>query len=137
MRKLLLTSLLLLPLAALADTCPEAENIVRTPGENSWFSNEPGWEGGFNAPTPGNGYSTDITHFMKAHWIQTTNVEEAPGYVVCDYKGNYDDEIIRFIQSVRASAERPNSVNWQCQINQEYPSTACTCSALEEQCVFD
>jgi hypothetical protein len=126
----------LISVSAWADSCPEPREIVRTPGENSWFSNKTGWEGGFYYPLPGKGYSTHISHFKEAQWVQVTNIETGLGHVVCDYQGNYDDEIIRIVQTREDITKRPKSVNWNCKINLDYPSTACTCSGLASQCSF-
>lgn len=132
----LFASLILLPQLVLADSCPSPKEIVRTPGEYSWFSHKSGWEGGFHSPFPGTGYSTHISHFTQAQWVQVTNVETGLGYVVCDYKGNYDNEIIRFVQIREDVTKRPKSINWTCKINKDYPSTACNCSGLVGQCSF-
>lgn len=139
MRILLSAALLvstLMSASVFADSCPEPKEIVRTPGENSWFVNAPGWDGGFYYPFPGTGHSTHIAHFKDAQWIQVTNIESGLGYVVCDYQGNYDGEVIRIAQMQEDITKRPKSVNWTCKINTDYPSTACTCSGLASQCTF-
>lgn len=122
--------------SAWADACPEPKEIVRTPGENSWFSNKAGWEGGFYYPLPGTGHSTHISFFKEAQWIQVTNIETGLGHVVCDYQGNYQEEVIRIVQTREDITKRPKSVNWSCHINQTYPSTACRCSGMASQCTF-
>lgn len=134
--KLLLPVFIFLPQLALADTCPNLKEIVRTPGENSWFSNKPGWEGGFFFPTPGIGHSTHISHLTQVQWVQVTNIENGLGYIVCDYKGNYDQEVIRITQVREDITKRPKGINWSCQIKTDYPSTACTCSGAVGDCSF-
>jgi hypothetical protein len=144
LQSLILTSLLVFPFLSNAATCPPVKELVRTQGEYSWFSNTPGWEGGFIAPTPGKGSSTFIGHFMGADWVQLNNKAESLGYVVCNYKGNYDDEVIRFTQTDTRKgrhekemvSKRPVSVNWNCKIQPDYPSTACTCSGQIDHCTF-
>ncbi|MFI4954736.1 MAG: hypothetical protein ACHP9Y_02375 [Gammaproteobacteria bacterium] len=133
---LMLASLIVIPQIAAADSCPDAKEIVRTPGEYSWFSNKPGWEGGFYFPFPGTGHSTHISHFTQAQWVQVTNIEKGLGYIICDYKGNYDQEVIRIIQIREDVTKRPKNINWSCKINNDYPSTACTCSGSAGQCSF-
>ena len=133
---LMLASLILLPQLAAADNCPHPRDIVRTPGENSWFSNKPGWEGGFYSPMQGIGHSTHISHLTQAQWVQVTNMENGLGYIICDYKGNYDSETVRFTQIREDITKRPKGTIWSCQIKLDYPSTACTCSGAVGDCGF-
>jgi hypothetical protein len=85
---------------------------------------------------PGSGYSTQISEFKQAQWVQVTNIQHGLGYIICDYKGNFDDEVVRITQIREDVTKRPKNVNWSCTINTDYPSTACTCSGLAGQCAF-
>lgn len=141
---LICSPLLLLPLASTAATCPPVKDLLRTQGEYSWFSNQPGWEGGFIAPTQGKGSSTQISNFIRASWVQLNNKIDSLGYVVCEYKGNYGDEVIRFTQTAITKVQqekeivskKPTSINWNCNIMPTYPSAACTCSGEVSSCTF-
>jgi hypothetical protein len=131
--------LLLLPLTAMANLgngCPSVSAIERTSGEFSWISKTPGWSGQYVYPMQGKGHSTHVTQFIEARWIQVNNLENAAGYVECDYRGNYDDEVIRFVQAGTRAQGKPTDIHWTCQLNPHFPGVQCHCSASTQMCVL-
>ncbi len=114
--------------------CPTVKDIQRTSGEFSWFSKAPGWTGHFAYPQQAKGNSTHVLRFMEARWIQLTNLENSQGFFECDYQGNYDDEIIRFVQAGTRANVKPTDPHWACQLNPHFPGVQCQCSAGAELC---
>jgi hypothetical protein len=117
--------------------CPSVKEIKRTSGEFSWISQAPGWTGHFAYPQQAKGSSTHVTRFMEARWIQLTNLEKSQGYFECDYQGNYDDEMIRFVQAGTRANVKPTDSHWSCQLNPHFPGVQCTCSTSTELCVLE
>jgi hypothetical protein len=97
----------------------------------------PGWSGQYVYPQQGKGSSTHVTRFVEARWIQLTNLEDSQGYFECDYQGNYDAEIIRFVQSGTRANVKPTDIHWSCQLNPHFPGTQCICSASSELCLLE
>lgn len=131
--------LLYFPLCSLAQitTCPPVDLIERVPGENGWNTLFPGWDGRYEAPLLGQGFSSKVTRFESARWLQLNNLPDSPGKVQCYYDGNYDSEVIRFDQANSISAKRPRSEYWVCKVGGTFPSTICECSMGVEFCEFD
>lgn len=117
--------------------CPSVKEIKRTSGEFSWSSSAPGWTGHFAYPVRGKGHSTHVTHFAHARWIQLTNLEDSQGYFECDYRGNYQDEIIRFVQAGTLANKKPTDNHWSCQLNPNFPGAQCECSVSSELCLLE
>ncbi|MGA2655813.1 MAG: DUF3757 domain-containing protein [Gammaproteobacteria bacterium] len=117
--------------------CPNLDEIKRTSGEYSWISYAPGWSGAFAFPQQGKGSSTHVAGFIEARWIQLTNLEDSQGYFECDYRGNYDGEIIRFVQAGTRANKKPTDNHWSCQLNPSFPGVQCICSMSTERCVME
>ncbi len=138
LRTILSGLLLLISLPALAaNSCPGVKDIKRTSGEFSWTSQVPSWTGHYAFPLRAKGNSTEVTYFIEARWIQLTNLTESQGYFECDYQGNYDGEIIRFVQSGTHAGPKPTDTHWSCNLNPNFPSPQCVCSAGSELCVLE
>lgn len=114
--------------------CPELDQIKRVSGEYLWISKKPGWDGAFFLPFNGKGNSTQVTRFIGAQWIQVNNLTDGAGYVECDYKGNWDDEVIRFTQAGIHNTPKPTHPHWSCALNPNFPGVQCTCSMGPSQC---
>jgi hypothetical protein len=120
-----------------AEHCPEIENINRIAGENRWVSHYANWEGQFIGPEVGRGYSKRVVRFETASWVALNNLPDSPGYVTCDYAGNFETEVIRFTQKDSHGTLRPlNPEFWDCYDTISYPSVQCTCTRSEELCKF-
>jgi hypothetical protein len=119
------------------NTCPDVKEIKRTSGEYSWISYAPGWSGSYTSPIQGKGNSTHVTNFIEARWIQLSNLEDSQGYFECDYHGNYDGEIIRFVQVGTRANLKPTDNHWSCQLNPNFPGVQCICSISTQHCVLE
>lgn len=140
MRLLLIISCVLFVASATAfagNGCPNVKEIKRTSGEFSWYSLVPGWTGHFAYPMQGKGHSTEVKNFIEARWIQLTNLKDSQGYFECDYQGNYDDEVIRFMQAGTRANLKPTDNHWYCQLNPNFPGTQCTCSMSTQLCILE
>ncbi|MFA6036789.1 MAG: DUF3757 domain-containing protein [Legionellales bacterium] len=141
--RMLLSSLLLLAsFTSFANmnannTCPSLKEIKRTSGEYSWYSQAPGWTGHFAFPQHAKGNSTKVSGFIEARWIQLTNLENSYGYFECDYHGNYDGEVIRFVQAGTRADLKPTNINWYCNLNPHFPGPQCVCSVSTELCLLE
>lgn len=114
--------------------CPSLDQIQRISGEYHWITKAPGWEGAFIAPHNGKGNSTQVIRFIGAHWIQVNNLTDGPGYVECNYQGNWDGEIIRFTQAGIHNTPKPTDQHWNCVLNPHFPGVQCTCAMSPELC---
>lgn len=117
--------------------CPRVADIQRTSGEYSWYSLVPGWTGAFIYPMQGKGSSTHVTQFIETRWIQLNNLDDSAGYFECDYQGNYDSEVIRFMQAGTMALPKPTHMHWSCQLNPHFPGAQCVCSAGPELCMLE
>jgi hypothetical protein len=137
-RFVLICALLLAATANAAPfACPEVKTIQRISGEFSWITSEPGWEGFYAVPRFGRGQSSEIKYFKEARWIQLSNLNDAKGIVECDYVGNYNDEIIRFVLSMNQTTKKPTNLNWACEFNPDFPGTQCKCTGEARVCVVE
>jgi hypothetical protein len=118
-------------------TCPPLELIQRTPGQNGWNALPPGWEGRFDSPQLGQGYSTKVIRFDTVRWVKLNNLPDGPGKIECDYDGNFDSEVIRFDQASYFSTKHPEGDMWNCKIGGDFPSAICECSIGIDYCSFD
>lgn len=116
--------------------CPLISEIYRTPGEYSWNSKVPGWDGFFYSPRSAQGGSTELINFREARWIQLTNLPTSDGFVQCDYTGDYGDEIIRFTMSGRHVAEHPRGPQWIQEQHISFPNVQAVCTDSERRCSF-
>ncbi len=117
--------------------CPDVRSIQRVSGQYAWVTAEPGWEGFFAVPRYGRGQSSEIKYFKEARWLQLSNLNNAKGIVECDYVGNYNDEIIRFVLSLNQNTQKPSNQHWFCEFNPEFPGTQCRCSGEPHLCAVD
>lgn len=126
----------LAPLSHAMNHCPDISTISRVQGEYAWKSTDGRWEGYFAKPRYGRGESSKIKTFQQGRWMQLTNLNEALGVIECDYLGNFDDEIIRFVQVGTAATPKPESLNWSCHFNPNYPGVQCMCSGEAAGCTL-
>lgn len=135
-KTVLLGFLLLTSMAASATkiTCPDLRDIQRVSGQYSWTTPTPGWEGFFASPYFGRGESVTLKYFKEARWLQLSNLNDSKGVLECDYVGNYNDEIIRFVLSMNQTTEKPRNQNWMCQFNPDFPGQQCKCVGEAAQC---
>ena len=129
----------LIPSIAMANltTCPPIELIERTPGQNSWNALPAGWDGRFDSPQLGQGYSTKVARFDTVRWIKLNNIPDGPGKIECDYDGNFETEVIRFDQTSYFSTKQPLGDAWNCRIGGDFPLAVCECSMGVDYCAFD
>jgi len=118
-------------------TCPPLDLIQRTPGQNGWNTLFPGWQGRFDSPLIGQGFSSAVARFGGVRWIKLNNLPDGPGKIECDYEGNYDGELIRFDQAGYYSTPRPVGAAWSCKVSAEFPTATCECAMGVEFCEFD
>jgi len=134
---MLVMTLGLCPLAqANVNFCPDLSEIKRTPGEYSWATTRPGWEGQFIAPLHAKGYSTEISSFAEARWIAFSNLPTTAGYIQCDYNGNLNEEVIRFSQIGSRATHQPTGINWVAQTPMTFPNVQATCTSTPRDCSF-
>lgn len=135
--KILLLCLFLNTSFAKITTCPPLELIQKTPGQNGWNTLLPGWQGRFDSPQIGQGFSDKVARFSEARWIKLNNLPDGPGKIECDYEGNYDGELIRFDQAGSYSTAKPTNDNWNCKVGATFPTAICQCSMGVDYCEFD
>lgn len=135
MRRLTCLLTVLAPVLACAlETCPDISTISRIPGEYGWQSTDGRWEGYFLLPRVGRGNSSQVIGFEEARWIQLNNLINSAGIVECDYIGNGQGEIIRFVTNVSAAVPKPTDINWSCEFNPDVPGTQCLCGGEPNGC---
>lgn len=116
--------------------CPKLNEIHRTPGEYSWTTTVPSWEGYFAEPLNAKGYSNKVKNFLQARWIQFTNLPSSPGYIQCDYAGDIGEEVIRFVQKGNKATQKPSDIAWTKVENLKFPSVQRECGGAAENCKF-
>lgn len=138
-RAILLVILFILSTTVFArmTTCPPVELVKRTPGQNGWNTLYPGWQGRFDAPLIGQGYSSEVARFSTVRWIKLNNLPDGPGKIECDYEGNFEGELIRFDQAGSFSTAKPVGDHWSCKVGADFPNSICECSMSVDYCPFD
>ena len=132
-------------IAAMPRHCPAPDNIMRVEGSYDWKLkprkyrkgvNTEHWAGYFTMPLQGKGHSTAVKYFMEARWIQLNNLSTSPGFIECDYRGNYKKEVIRFSLKNAHAICRPKSNRWVYTLNAKFPSVAAHCGGDPIMCRF-
>lgn len=138
--------------------CPPANMITKEIGGYNWTTKIPGWSGFYLYPQLGKGNSYTVKKLYKIQWIQSHNTMNSPGFIQCDYLGDYSvdakdhndpgrqiHEIIRLEQKDSNGAYRPlpgietssPMNNWTCRHVTTFPKEACTCySSDPSRCGF-
>lgn len=127
--------MIVFPFVVFADiACPDVSSISRVPGEYAWESTDGRWQGYFASPRIGRGESANIKFFQQTRWIQLNTLPNSPGVVECDYLGNYDQEVIRFVSIDSTASAKPTGLHWNCEFNPEVPGTQCLCTGDPGEC---